>query len=661
MGGSRTTHAALTFLLLTVALPPPPSHAAETFGDHTYYFGELHAHTGMSGDGASTDLGNCDDLGCGDFATFFETAQNLAGLDFAAITDHINEQFSMNDADWDAVVALVNDGHDPGGGFLTVLGAELVIHRDDDMAMGHKQYLFFGDQDDYLQIPMDELAAPGTGLDCDGLLRAFWELNDAYGPMLAIPHHPASMLPMPTRWWCHDELISPVAEIYSSHGNSRANPVADPYDPVSQTVEDSTIQSALLPDPGNGLHLGLIGGTDFHDSFPGMTCHLDLIRDDQLYGGSLTGVILDAATPWSRDSLLAALKARHTYATSGPLVPALLSLHDGGGSQLAINGDIIHIPANGPITFRLTLPPDLMPYVHEAMLHTYDGETLELLDVGGGLYELSWALESPPAGWFAYASVTLDGDNWWSDQGIPCDDGGAAGAEKLWTSPIWLEEGTEVDDDGDGYAEAHGDCDDTADTVHPGAEELPNHVDDDCDGEVDEGTEFGDGDQDGYSPADGDCNDEDASVSPGAEEQCDGIEDNNCDGQPDPLELDGDGDDVSPCEGDCDDTDPMTYPYAPEICDGIPDNDCDGLDDPRDTDGDGDGYAPCNDDCDDGDAAIHPGADEADNGIDDNCDGQVDEGIPEPGCECAKAGGDPPHTRLLLIAAAASLWLRRRR
>ena len=661
MGTRHPSRGQLLGLLTCLVAGTVPAHAAETFGDHTYYFGELHAHTGLSGDGGSTDLGNCDDLGCGDFATFFDTAQTLAGLDFASITDHVNEQFAMNDADWDSIVALVNGAHDPAGGFLTVLGAELVIHRDDNMAMGHKQYLFFGDEDDYLQIPMDELAAPGSGLDCDGLLRAFWDLEAAYGPMLAIPHHPASMLPMPTRWWCHDELLSPVVEIYSSHGNSRANPIADPYDPVAETVDDSTIQQALLPDPGSGLHLGLIGGSDFHDSFPGMSCHLDLIRDDQLYGGSLTGVILDAATPWTRETLLAALKARHTYATSGPLLPLMLSVHADNGSQLAKNGDIIRIPADGPVTFRVTMPPEVVPYVHEVVLYTYDDETLLLTDMGGGLFEIAVVLVAPPAGWFAYGSVTLDGDAWWADQGVACDDGGTDGAEKLWTSPIWFEESMEVDDDGDGFAEVHGDCNDDDAMIFPGAEEIANHVDDDCDGEVDEGTEFGDSDGDGYSPADGDCDDGDAGVSPGAEESCDGIEDNNCDGQPDPLELDGDGDDVSTCEGDCDDTDPMVYPYAPEICDGVPDNDCDGLEDPRDLDGDGDGYAPCNGDCDDGDAAIHPAAEEADNGIDDNCDGQVDEDIQEPTCECSNAGGGPGSGSLAILAALFGVWYRRRR
>jgi len=58
-----------------------------------------------------------------------------------------------------------------------------------------------------------------------------------------------------------------------------------------------------------------------------------------------------------------------------------------------------------------------------------------------------------------------------------------------------IDEGTPNDDDGDGYTEMTGDCDDSDPTTYPYAEEILDEKDNDCDGEVDE--EVGEGDSDG--------------------------------------------------------------------------------------------------------------------------------------------------------------------
>jgi Putative metal-binding motif len=154
------------------------------------------------------------------------------------------------------------------------------------------------------------------------------------------------------------------------------------------------------------------------------------------------------------------------------------------------------------------------------------------------------------------------------------------------------------------------DCDDGDPSLHPGAADVNcDGVDLDCDG-LDEGIGWTDADGDGYagtwdlddcaalSEEALDCADRNGHISPGALEVCDDV-DNDCDGlvdlEDDSLtdatlwhpDEDGDGagstEEVWLCEGevsmvensdDCDDTDPSRHLGAEESCDGL-DNDCD--------------------------------------------------------------------------------------
>lgn len=166
-----------------------------------------------------------------------------------------------------------------------------------------------------------------------------------------------------------------------------------------------------------------------------------------------------------------------------------------------------------------------------------------------------------------------------------------------------LVQALEGDFDSDGFLPPE-DCDNLNSNVNPEQEELPNLIDDNCNGTIDEGT----------------------------------------------INFDDDGDTFNELDGDCDDSDPEIYPESEELCDQK-DNDCNEVVDDvtdekkiyyyRDADQDGWGsvyfarrgcYVPTgwvlnNKDCHDGHSLVNPDQEElCSDSYDNNCDGQLNEG-----------------------------------
>jgi|GEM_PF-1482366 len=177
-----------------------------------------------------------------------------------------------------------------------------------------------------------------------------------------------------------------------------------------------------------------------------------------------------------------------------------------------------------------------------------------------------------------------------------------------------------------GYVTNNKDCDDSNKDIKPGATEICDGVDNNCNKETDEGNVcnvyfYCDSDKDGQNAASStahctdyvcynkyiatcpsiagtDCNDTNSSIFKGAKEICNGVDDN--------------------CDGKIDEGVKTTF---------YKDNDNDNYGNPTDTTQactKPTGYVTDNTDCNDNDATINPKATEVCNGVDDNCNGKID-------------------------------------
>jgi Putative metal-binding motif len=180
-----------------------------------------------------------------------------------------------------------------------------------------------------------------------------------------------------------------------------------------------------------------------------------------------------------------------------------------------------------------------------------------------------------------------------------------------------------------GYVADSTDCDDTNPAVFPGATEVSDGIDNDCDGVIDDDvvdglTWFLDADLDafgnpssfvlaasappGYVANADDCDDTNALVNPGAQEVAD------------PSNVDED------CDGLADDADPDVAGTTPWFQDA----DADGFGDPTVVLVRADqppGHVAFAGDCDDANNLRFPGAIELLDGIDNDCDEVIDEGL----------------------------------
>lgn len=199
--------------------------------------------------------------------------------------------------------------------------------------------------------------------------------------------------------------------------------------------------------------------------------------------------------------------------------------------------------------------------------------------------------------------------------------GSSCGDDAPCSTQIWYD-----DRDGDGYGSSDktvetceapqgyvaqgNDCNDSDVEINPGATEICDGIDNNCNGSIDENisciTFYKDNDNDGFGDPDntmvgsgtppegwvlwdGDCNDSNDLINVFANEIMGNEIDDNCDGVTDGgvryIDADGDGygsQNESVAAGvfnnlDCDDTNENIHPYQLEIIGDAIDNNCDGI------------------------------------------------------------------------------------
>lgn len=413
------------------------------------YFGDPHVHTGVSADACASDL-DMPQTGCGAFASLADSAA-AAGLDWMAITDHVNGTGRRMDEGaaelWrqtvDAALAATEVLMLPGAEVeLGVMGASL----------GHRTVLFF---DDTLEgVVRDDAALDGGAVEvasCAVVEAWAARLTEVIGPTLLVPHHPAASSPMPTDWSCLTDLDAGV-EVYSRWGNSMGVISAEEpfalYDPIRGPGFDTTEVSGTVHEAVTSRSdhpLGFFAGSDQHHTRPGTSCAPEA---PHFYGGGVTGVLLPAGTPLGRTELWTAMVSRHTFATTGPLAAVSVAVFDPQGTYQGGMGDIIS--GNGAYTLRVSVA-DPETWDEEvtgvtAILPVEGNPAGELrsslLRLEAGVYEGEVNVPQADAGGATalYVEVAMDGLGAHpADCVDDAEDAPADSTERLWMSPMWFE------------------------------------------------------------------------------------------------------------------------------------------------------------------------------------------------------------------------------
>lgn len=427
--------------LLTAAL------AVDDLEGLRFYVGDIHQHTGASGDGGSVDIGTClrySDGSAGECGAYVDIGTNnrALGLDFFATVDHVTSTVATPvPGDWERVFHFVNELDDPAGGLVTLPGAEIFVELSDGSALGHRSLLFFGEVEPLSAIARVDTQPSGSTSneveDCSALTPFMDALVARFGSALLLPHHPGVQKPMATDWTCFQQEYEPVVEVYSEHGSSLDS--RSGFDiPWSGYAEEGTARNAIDP-ATHGLRMGFVAGSDNHDTNGGNACRTDTVTDNHPYGAGLTIVWQPQTTEFNRAAVYSAFKEHRTYASTGPAIPLIVEVRRSDGALIANMGESVELDNSQDIWVEARVPPGWAQAVIDATAIGPNG-TWRMLEVSDGIWRSAIPAAELPEN--VFVDIQVD-----SAVAFPagCADGGADGYDHLWSSPIYLDPAKPVD------------------------------------------------------------------------------------------------------------------------------------------------------------------------------------------------------------------------
>ena len=341
--------------------------------DLALLWGDFHDHT---------DISVCNRRWNPPGHDLFANLRDIEKLDFCALTDH---GYNFDPPQWAFNGEQTRNNHDVGR-FVTFLAQEWTSSQRPPKAKGkpgrygHRNLIFLDPYHRTFHDSFDGNISPaqvwkklaGTQFICIPHQLADWRHKGGGNP--------------PTDWDFVDETLQPVAEIFQAR-QSYEYLGCPRQAPHGMPVKGTYLQDAWAA----GIVIGVIASPD--------------------HGGG-NGKMGVWAAELTRQAIFDAVRARHTYGTSGAKMALRFSAGD------AMMGDKVARP-DGAI--RFDVEGLALHEIREAVIFR-NNRIVHRAEPGRKQFKLTWTDNAPPKGdtlWY-YARI------------------GAADAELAWSSPIWF-------------------------------------------------------------------------------------------------------------------------------------------------------------------------------------------------------------------------------